>query len=185
VSTPAINKTNYQPANGSPAAASRNPAAGGSAPELSFHLFRDADGNLHFVDAQGGRTARVRPVRLFPMSDPHRWIALCDPSGREIACIDDPQKLPEDVRQVLATELDRRNFLPVVQRIIQISAASPCEWHVETDRGTTRFLLNSDDDVHSLGEHRLLVVDSHGIRYLIPDTRTLDAASRRQLNRYF
>ena len=31
---------------------------------------------------------------------------------------------------------------------------------------------------------RALVIDAHGIRYLIPDTRTLDATSRRLLERY-
>jgi hypothetical protein len=31
---------------------------------------------------------------------------------------------------------------------------------VETDRGRTRFLLNSDNDVHRFDEHRALVTAS-------------------------
>ena len=60
----------------------------------------------------------------------------------------------------------------------------PSEWEVETDRGRTSFVLNNEDDVHELGGHRALVTNAHGIRYLIPDTRQLDAISRRLLERY-
>ena len=61
----------------------------------------------------------------------------------------------------------------------------PSEWHVETNRGPTSFLLDSEDDVRRLGPFKALFIDSHGIRYLIPDTRELDYASRRILDRYF
>jgi hypothetical protein len=45
--------------------------------------------------------------------------------------------------------------------------------------------LDSEDDVRRLGPYKALFIDTHGIRYLIPDTRTLDLASRRILDRYF
>ncbi|HAC91299.1 MAG TPA: DUF1854 domain-containing protein, partial [Planctomycetaceae bacterium] len=35
-----------------------------------------------------------------------------------------------------------------------------------------------------LGDHSVLVVDSYGIRYLIPDRKTLDAHSRRIIEWY-
>jgi hypothetical protein len=60
----------------------------------------------------------------------------------------------------------------------------PSEWEVETDRGPTRFILNNEDDVRRLDDQRALVIDASGIRYLIPDLRSLDAASRRVLERY-
>ena len=43
---------------------------------------------------------------------------------------------------------------------------------------------DSDNDVRRLGANRILLVDTHGIRYLIPDASRLDAASRRILERY-
>ena len=56
---------------------------------------------------------------------------------------------------------------------------------VVTNRGPTTFLMeDSDNDVRRLGPNRILLVDIHGIRYLIADTRRLDAASRRILDRY-
>jgi hypothetical protein len=62
--------------------------------------------------------------------------------------------------------------------------SEPTEWDVETDRGLTRFILNSEDDIRRLGEGRALLVDAHGIRYLIPRLDSLDPFSRRVLERY-
>ena len=58
------------------------------------------------------------------------------------------------------------------------------EWEVETDRGVTTFLLGSDEDVYPLKGGRALITDSHGIRYLIDDLASMDAHSRRLLERY-
>ncbi|HEY2893827.1 MAG TPA: DUF1854 domain-containing protein, partial [Pirellulales bacterium] len=71
------------------------------------------------------------------------------------------------------------------RRILRVPVdAEPTQWEVETDRGPTRFVLNSNDDVRRLGPHRALVIDSHGIRYLIDDVRQLDHLSRRIIERY-
>ena len=137
------------------------------------------------VDADGREFHDVEPVRAFPLSAPQCGISLCDPQGHEILYIDDFAALPDDVRTVLEHELQRREFVPEIQRIVRISAHSgPAEWQVETDRGPTTFLLDDEDNVWPLGLDRLLLIDSHGIRYLINDVDRLDAASRRILDRY-
>jgi hypothetical protein len=75
--------------------------------------------------------------------------------------------------------------VPTLRRVLRVSAVvEPSEWEVETDRGVTKFLLNSDEDVYPLSGGRALVTDSHGIRYLIDDLAALDANSRRLLERY-
>ena len=90
------------------------------------------------------------------------------------------------MRKILEEELSRREFVPIIERITSVSAdVDPSQWHVETDRGETTFLLDSEDDVRRLGTYKALFIDTHGIRYLIPDTRTFDYASRRILDRYF
>ena len=82
--------------------------------------------------------------------------------------------------------MSRREFVPIIERIASVSAdVDPSQWCVETDRGETTFLLDSEDDVRRLGAYKALFIDTHGIRYLIPDTRALDYASRRILERYF
>ena len=103
----------------------------------------------------------------------------------QLGPLDDLDALPAAVRQVLEQHLAHREFVPVLRRILQVSApVEPTEWEVETDRGRTRFILNSEDDVRRLGEHRVMVIDARGIRYLLPDTRALDAASQRLIERY-
>jgi hypothetical protein len=75
--------------------------------------------------------------------------------------------------------------MPVLRRIVRISANSePCEWEVETDRGCTTFVLKIDEDVRRLDDRRAMVTDANGVSYLIADLETLDAGSRRYLERY-
>jgi Domain of unknown function (DUF1854) len=150
-----------------------------------FELHRDAWGRLVLIDAEGRRHVGVDPVRSFPISEPDCWISICDADGREIEFIPAIADMPAPVRQILENELAQREFVPVIVRIVRVSSdISPSHWQVETDRGTTQFTLNSDDDVRRLGPHRALMIDTEGIRYLIPDTRSLDMASRRILERY-
>lgn len=155
-------------------------------PEMrSFGLQHDAWGRLVLIDAEGTRYTGVEPVRCFPISDPQHWIAIVDTEGRELVCLESLADVPAATRTMLEEELARREFVPVIERIVSIStAADPTEWNVETDRGPTRFLVKSEDDLRRLGPHRLLIIDDHGIRYSVPDYRTLDAASRRTLERY-
>ena len=164
-----------------PSESSRN----GHVAAPAFGLHHDAWGRLVLTDAAGRQHAGVEPIRAFPISDPAHGISLCDTEGHELAWIDSLDDLPPPVRQVLEEDLARREFVPVIVRILKVSApVEPSEWEVETDRGRTSFLLKSEDNIHRLDEHRALVTDAHGIRYLIPDTRTLDAASRLLLERF-
>jgi hypothetical protein len=149
-----------------------------------LRIHRDAWGRLVLTDAEGREHVGVEPVRAFPLSDPEHGLSLCDADGREILWIDHLPELPPAVLRELTEELAKREFVPVIRRLLRVSPREPSEWVVQTDRGGTTFLLNSEDDVHRLDERRTLVTDSHGIRYLIVDPEKLDATSRRFLERY-
>jgi len=152
---------------------------------LDFQLDRDPFGRLVLTLPDGRRHVGVTPIRGFPISDPSHGLSLCDAEGREVTWIEDPSQLPAAVREILESELRDREFLPQIHRILSISMQTdPCEWEVETDRGLTTFLLKSEDDVLRLGNNRAMIIDAHGIRYLIPDTAALDRATRRILERY-
>ena len=90
------------------------------------------------------------------------------------------------MQEAIERELSDREFTPIVVRIESVQAdADPSQWRVLTNRGPTTFLMeDSDNDVRRLGPNRILLVDVHGIRYLILDAGRLDAASRRILDRY-
>ena len=151
----------------------------------TFSLSKNERGQLTLIDAAGRKHENVEPIRAFPISDPEHWISLCDPNGREIVQIRDLAELSAEQRTLLLSELTRREFVPVIRRIESISSlAEPCEWFVETDRGPTSFVHNSDEHVRKLGQDRALILDSHGLRYLVPDAKQMDAHSRRLLSRY-
>lgn len=159
--------------------------ANGQAVSGLFALSHDVWGQLVMTDAEGHQHIGVELVRAFPLSDPRHGVAVCDRRGRELIWIDDLDALPAPLVRQIEEELVKREFVPIIRRILKVSSAvEPSEWEVETDRGRTSFVLDSEEDVHELEQHRALITDAHGIRYLIPDVRSLDAHSRRLLERF-
>jgi hypothetical protein len=134
--------------------------------------------------ADGQTFAGVAPVRAFPISDPDRWISICDEHGHEIVRIDDIGSLAADIRKTIEQELSQREFVPVIRRIISATHHEPSDWTVETDRGQTSFQMNNEDDVRRLDADQASILDAHGIRYLIKSVRKLDSGSRRILDHF-
>jgi hypothetical protein len=150
----------------------------------SIVLCRDSSGRLVLTDGQGRVHASVEPVRAFPISDPDRLISLLDGRGREVALIDNLADLPGEAAGLIRQELADREFLPRIERIVRVKThKEPHEWDVVTDRGRVQFLLR-DDDIRRLGPTRAILVDMHGVRFYVPDSRLLDAKSRRILSQY-
>jgi Domain of unknown function (DUF1854) len=158
-------------------------AESGGAGAARFGLRHDAWGRP-VLSLDGRDHVGVEVFRAFPFAAPRRMVSVCSAEGRELLWIDDLDAVPADVRAALEGELARRDFVPVVRGVLRVSAVEPSEWEVETDRGRTRFLLNSEDDIHPLTGGRALITDSHGARYLIADLEALDPHSRRLLERY-
>ncbi len=105
--------------------------------------------------------------------------------GREWPWIADPAALPETARALLAEELARREFAPVIERLLDVSTFStPSTWSVRTDRGDAQLVLKGEEDIRRLAGTALLITDSHGVGYRIADARALDKRSRRLLERF-
>jgi hypothetical protein len=152
---------------------------------FDFRLHVDARGHLVLTEPDGRSYDDVEPIRAFPISDRQGPISIRDREGRELYWIESPGELPPELREALERELNHREFVPVIQRIVRMVAVTePSEWIVETDRGRTTFLLGSEEDVHRLEGQRAIIVDSSGIRYLIPNIPSLDSHSRRILERF-
>ncbi len=156
-----------------------------SGPGALWSLHHDAWGRTVLTDASGRQQVGVQAVRAFPLSSPRHGVSICDADGTEVIWIDCLDELPDELRRALEEHLAHREFVPIIQRVLAISAAvEPSEWEVETNRGCARFLLQSEEDVHHLDDHTTLITDTYGVRYLIPDTRRLDAGSCRLLERF-
>jgi hypothetical protein len=154
-------------------------------PARGFGLSQDPWGRLVLIDAEGRRHVGVDPIRAFPITHPGRWISICDAEGRELLSIESLDEVAPAVRQTLESELALREFIPVIKRIERLSADSfPCDWDVLTDRGSTRFTVENEEDIRRLGHRRVMITDARRLRYQVPDFATLDAESRRLLERF-
>jgi hypothetical protein len=150
-----------------------------------IQLSRDEFGRLVLIDPDGGRHVGVIAIRAFPLSAPTRGVALCDETGHEVLWIDDVMALNAATRERLESELAASDFLPTILRIPRISSDStPCDFEVLTDRGPTKFTLDSDESIRKIGLYRMIITDARGVRYHVPDMRNLDAGSRRGLERH-
>jgi hypothetical protein len=151
----------------------------------SFQLRRDSFGKLVLTNAGGEEFVGVAPVRSFPIQAPQKGISLVREGGKEVAWVEDLADLPADVRALVTEELEGREFMPEIVRIKDVSSfATPCTWYVDTDRGTTEFVLKVDEDIRRVGEACLLIADSHGIHFLVRDMHHIDKHSRKILDRF-
>lgn len=152
----------------------------------AWSLQRDAFGKLVLTTAQNERFEGVVPVRAFPIQSPEVGISLVNTDGKEVAWIEQLADVDEPAQGLIRHELATREFMPVISAIRSVTSFStPCTWAVETDRGPTEFVLRGDEDIRRIGtDGTLLVSDSHGIHFLIRDHQTLDARSRKILDRF-
>jgi hypothetical protein len=150
-----------------------------------FSLNRNSFGQLTLTTGDGLVHENVRPVRAFPIQAPDAGISLVCEDGREVAWIDSPADLPTGIRSLVDEELQSTEFMPVIQRIIDVTSfATPCTWQVETDRGQADFVLRGEEDIRRIDRTMLLIADTHGIHFLIRDMAELDKHSRKILDRF-
>ena len=150
-----------------------------------FTLRRDPFGKLVLTNAEGVEYSGVAPVRAFPIQSPSEGISLVLSDGQEVAWIDNLDQLAATERQLVDEELEGREFMPEITHISSVSSfATPCTWHVQTDRGETAFTLKGEEDIRRIGATSLLVADNHGIHFLIRDMYTIDKHTRRILDRF-
>lgn len=150
-----------------------------------FKLARNAAGRLALTGAEGDIHEGVVPVRAFPISAPEAGVSLLGEDGHELQWIDRLGDLPEATRNLIEAELARREFMPEITRIRQVSSfATPSKWQISTDRGDTELLLKAEDHIRRLTNATLLITDGYGVSFLIRDIGAMDHHSRRLLDRF-
>lgn len=157
---------------------------------LDTQLTRNAFGQLVFTDDAGGAHVGVTPVRAFALTAPDKGLALVGPSGHELLWIDQLSDLPATARSLIEAELAGREFMPTVTRIRHVSSfATPSTWEVDTDRGATELVLKGEEDIRRLHLYgpdvqSLIIADSHGVQFFVPDRAALDRHSKKLLERF-
>jgi len=151
----------------------------------THQLERDALGNLIFIDAKGERHVGAYPVRAFPITAPSAGIGIMNQSGKEVCWFPDAAMIPEVELVLIEEELAAREFMPVIEKITQVSTfATPSIWDIETDRGPTRIRLKGEEDIRRIAGNTLLIADSNGLQFIIKDATQLDKVSKKLLDRF-
>ena len=150
-----------------------------------FQLTRNLAGRLVLRLLDGTMHEGVTPVRAFPVQAPEEFFALMSTEGKEVLWIERLADLPEDVRMLINEEIASREVMPVIQHLSKVSTYStPSVWDVVTDRGPTKLILKGEEDIRRLSSGTLIITDSHGLRFYVPDMQQLDKHSRRILDRF-
>ena len=150
-----------------------------------FLLSRNQAGRLLLTLKDGRVYEGVVPVRAFPLQAPEQFVAFMSLEGKEVAWVDDLSAIPQDTRDLITQEIASREMMPVIERIVSVSTLStPSTWDVVTNRGATKLILKGEEDIRRLTGSTLIITDSHGLRFVLPDMQALDKNSRRILDRF-
>lgn len=152
---------------------------------IDFKLSRNASGELQFTDRLGHVHNGAIPVRAFPISAPDDGVSIVSKEGHELAWVSRLSDLPSPIKALIEAELTRREFMPVIHHINQVSSfATPSVWDVETDKGSTQLTLKAEDQIWRLKNNKLLITDKNGVNFMIEALDKLDRHSRKLLDRF-
>jgi len=144
-----------------------------------FQLSRDEWNHLKLTDAAGNDYPDIAVIPLFPISAGKQWVSIVSADGVELACLDSIQALTASNLALLEEELSLRELVPVIEKVIRVSGITePCEWFVQTNHGTTSFVLKTEEDVRRISAKVVNITDANGIRYRVEDMKKLDKRSR-------
>lgn len=152
---------------------------------MTFDLYRDPYGVWMLRTADGHEHRAVSVVRPFPISAPSESVSILSHEGRELVWIERLADLAGPVQESLIEALTQREFMPEIERLIQVSSyATPSVWQVQTNRGRTELVLKGEEDIRRLNAKTLIISDAHGVQYLIRDLPSMDRLTRKQLDRF-
>ena len=129
---------------------------------------------------EGDRSwAKVSVARAFPLSDPDHYLGFLDGAGKDVGMLHDPDLLDSESRKIVADELEKRYFVPLVERIVTVKEEfGTVYWTVETDRGRKEIVVrNLRDNLQELSNSRVIITDIDGNRFEFPDYNKLDGKS--------
>ena len=146
--------------------------------------FKKTAGGFVSMDLAGTFYKRVKPIRLFPFTDPSKYIAIHDEKDVEIGVIEDLAQLPKEAAALLQEQLELYYFTPVISKIINIKDEyGYAYFHVVTNRGECKFAINMGGNaVSKLSDNRLLITDLDGNRFEIADVLALSVKEQRKLD---
>lgn len=158
-------------------------------------FFRSEGGLISLTLTADGKTEtfeRVVVIRSFPITNPDEYISVREPDtrqkgrGEELGLIVSLSDFDSETVALLNDELARRYFTPVITKIQSMKEKygyTYCE--ADTSAGHASFVLNNpSNNIRTLEDGRVLITDTDGNRYTLPDPKKLDKASYRKIEIY-
>ncbi|MCD8118576.1 MAG: DUF1854 domain-containing protein [Lachnospiraceae bacterium] len=149
-------------------------------------VFSRTAGGFAALAFDGRRWERVYVYRMFPLSDPERFLSIreADEKAKEIGIVENLADFPKEQADILHEQLNLRYFTPVIEKILDVKDEyGHAYFHVQTNFGVCRFTTRMGGDaVTSLSDRRVMFTDLDGNRYEIPDIYKLTAAERKKLD---
>ena len=137
--------------------------------------------NTLLLDGNGSWTP-VQVRRCFPWQEPHRYLALCDEDGRELALVRGLEDIDDQSRAHLEEELALAGFTLAIERIVSIEKEIEIRnWHVVIGGQERRFQTELDEWPRALPDDTYLIKDVAGDLYSVCKASELDATSRKEL----
>lgn len=149
-------------------------------------VFTQTEGGFLSLDYDGQHWDRVNLIRLFPFTEPDKFISVrtAEERSREIGVIEDLHAMPEETVKLIEKQLTLHYFTPIIKKVIDIKDEyGYAYFHVMTDRGECRFIINMGGNaVVRLTDSRLLISDIDENRFEIPDVFALSQKEQRKLD---
>jgi hypothetical protein len=123
---------------------------------------------------------RAIAVWAFPFTDRRHWVALRDADDKPIGMVRDLHDLEKESRAALVHALERRYFLPRIEKVVSAREEfGLLTMDAVTDRGSVTFTVNNPrENIHWIGQSRILFVDAEENRYEVADYDALDHRSQ-------
>jgi hypothetical protein len=138
------------------------------------------NGRLHAKRPDTDEEVAVTARYLRPLTS-RTEVVLLDEKGHEVATVLDLATLTPEQRRLLDDALKDRYHLVTIVKVNEVDVLFGTRyWSVETDRGPRWFALREPGkNVMWLDDRHLVLRDTAGNRYEVPDTGALDPRSRR------
>lgn len=137
-------------------------------------LYRTTRG-LFSMHLDGVEHEDLRVRRAFPLERPDGYIGFLLPDNTELGMLVSVEELDAPSRQVLAEELEKTYFLPVITHIAELGEEfGVVHADVETTVGRRQIEIRGiRSNIRLLSRRRALIVDAIGNRYELPNTDQL------------
>jgi hypothetical protein len=132
------------------------------------------------VSIDGETFPRVRPVRVFPISEKGDYVSFLGEDDKEVCLLAHPKRLDKESRKALEHALARMYYVPKITRVDRITEImGVANWEVMTDRGYAAFeIVDRRHHIRALRDGRYVLTDADGNRFEIEDVSALDPRSQ-------